>query len=218
VYGNLLNVKGVFKRLILVVILLYTGAVMSEIYENSMSMDESPVELSLGKAKYRVPRNYLYRMSQWSGGPQKYVGIRVTYPGLRPYNTDTAACMLHKTPCRIYEINLHDKFQTLEDSAANLEEIEHPERGVSAPFGFTRFKKGPENARSEVYRKIVNGKPIMFFCLPYDANGKRSAICHRVVRAPTGATLTYFFDVSELHDAIEVDTAIKQLIDRFSIR
>ena len=188
------------------------------IYDNIMSMDETPVEFSLGVAHYRIPRNYLYRMSDWSGGPQEYAAIRVTYPALKPFSKETESCMRHKTPCRIYEVNLHKKFPASEDGEFNREEIEHPELGKPGPYGFTLFSKGPENARSDFYRKIVNGKPIMFFCLPYDVDSKRGAVCSHAAHTFSGATLSYFFGLNELQDAVEVDKALKQLVDRFSVR
>ena len=191
---------------------------MAGIFDNSMSMDESPIEFSLGAAKYRIPRNYLTQMSNWAGGPQQYAAIRVTYPGLKPFSKETEPCMLHKTTCRIYSVNLSDTFTVWEDGTLNKEAAKHPEWGEPGPYGFTLFAEGPENARSEFYRKMVNGKPIIFFCLPFDNRGKRDAVCQHAAHTSSGATILYFFNMDGLRDAVEVDESLQKLIDGFSIR
>ncbi|CAE6862284.1 hypothetical protein R75461_08046 [Paraburkholderia nemoris] len=217
-YGKHVAFKGLLYGFIAVASWLCAGTAVAGLYDNVMSVDESPVEFSLGAARYRIPRNYLSQMSDWSGGPQEYAAIRVTYPGLKPFSQETESCMRHKTPCRIYEVNLRDKFQAWEDGGANREEVEHPEWGKPGPYGFTLFTRGPENARSDFYRKIVDGKPIMFFCLPYDVDGKRGAVCNHAAHTSSGATLFYFFDLNGLRDAVEVDEALRQLVDGFSIK
>jgi hypothetical protein len=105
-----------------------------------------------------------------------------------------------------------------EDGTFNREEIEHPELGKPGPYGFTLFSSGPKDARSDFYRKIVDGKTIMFFCQPYDIDGKHGAICNHVAHTSSGATFFYFFDLSGLRDALEVEKSLKQLVDGFSIK
>jgi|GEM_PF-5969864 len=187
------------------------------ILDNNVSMDEKPVEFNIGAAKYRIPRNYLYRMSNWSGGTQEYAAIRVTYPALQPFNKETKLCMQHKTACRIYEINLHNKFPVLEDGAFSKEESQHPELGSPGPYGFTLFTKGPENSKLEFYRKNLNGNPILFLCLPNSYNGKKYSVCSHATRTSSGITISYFFNQDELSDAVEVDESLKKLVDGFSI-
>lgn len=185
--------------------------------QGGRTTDTTSVEFSLGAAKYRIPRNYLYQMTDWSGGPQQIVSIRATYPDLKPFNDDTKACVVHETPCRIYTITLHDRFPAHEDGAENAQELAHPELGQPGPYGFTVFEYGVGGARHEYFRKIIDGKPIMFFCIPFDISGKHGALCDHVTHTSSGATISYFFKLFELRDAIEVDESLKKLVDSFSI-
>jgi hypothetical protein len=50
-----------------------------ESFRPGPSLDTRPVEFSITGIHYRVPRNYLRTMQNWSRGPQYIVGLRVTF-------------------------------------------------------------------------------------------------------------------------------------------
>jgi hypothetical protein len=48
-------------------------------FEDARSMDPTPIDIEMAGAHYRIPRNYLFEMDDWRGGPQKQVSLRVFY-------------------------------------------------------------------------------------------------------------------------------------------
>jgi hypothetical protein len=57
------------------------------------SLATTPVEFSIAGTVYRVPRNYLITMSNWAGGPQEFVAMRVNGPLLTPLTAATRQCL-----------------------------------------------------------------------------------------------------------------------------
>jgi hypothetical protein len=53
------------------------------------SLATTPVEFTIAGTVYRVPRNYLITMSNWTGGPQEFVTMRVNGPHLTPLTEAT---------------------------------------------------------------------------------------------------------------------------------
>lgn len=186
----------------------------------SASMDEAPVEFKLNGYQYKIPRNFLINMSNWSGGEQEDgVSIRFVYPGLKPYSKDTASCLLHKTKCRIYTVYMTSAHFSSEDTLTNLiTNSAIRKTKATGPYGFELFEIGPPNARTNIYRKSEYGSPILFDCLIYDVDHKNGGICHHFAHAASGASLSYYFEMNDgLRDAVEVDNSIKALIDRFLV-
>jgi hypothetical protein len=182
-------------------------------FEDARSMDPTPIDIEMAGAHYRIPRNYLFEMDDWRGGPQKQVSLRVFYPGFKPLGPDTKDCNYAR--CRIYEVVMVDRFTTTEESVSDREI--NPQKEKTGPYGFKLYERGPEEARIEYYRKMVNGQPIMFFC-PLNKTHENDAICRHVARTRSGATIYYFFVRNkELKDAVEVDLGLRALIDSFYV-
>jgi hypothetical protein len=57
------------------------------------SLATTPVEFSIAEMVYRVPRNYLITKSNWAGGPQEFVDMRVNGPRLTPLTEATRQCL-----------------------------------------------------------------------------------------------------------------------------
>ena len=49
-------------------------------------------------------------------------------------------------------------------------------------------------------------------------NVQHGAVCDHEAHTSSGATISYFFDLSELHDAIDVDAALIKLVNGFAIK
>jgi hypothetical protein len=189
----------------------------SEKINDVIPANENLIELNIGNAKYRIPRNYISRMSDWNGGPQTYVIIRVTYPGLKPFGAEARVCAHQRASCRTYEVTLRDKANIRQDGIFGKEGPEHPERGEPGPYGFTLFAEGEENARWNLYRKTVSGSVFVFVCPSSRVGGKIYAVCAREAHASSGATLTYIFGENQLRDAIDVDQSLRKLVDGFFV-
>lgn len=189
---------------------------VSGVFDNAMSMDTTPIEFDIGGGHYRIPRNYIYQMDHWGGGPQQIVSLRVVYPGFKPFGPETKDCMLRKKRCRIYELILEDRFPTIEDGFKENDKLFNKPYPQHGPYGFQLFTIGPVIARGESYRKIINGNQIIFECVS-DNPEERYTVCHHVVRTRSGATIFYFFSFDELQDAVVVDAGLRDLVDSFSV-
>jgi hypothetical protein len=222
-FRRLLRKSGPAKLMLLTsslgAALMFTCTTRAAILEDSRSMDTTPIEIELAGARYRIPRNYLFKADNWKGGPQERVSMRVVHPGFRPFGPDTRACILKlsKARCRIYEVAVLDKFPSSEEGFDNVRTSFRKQRPTRGPYGFEVFEVGPDAARSEYYRKIVDGKPIVFRC-HVNKTEESDGVCHHVAHTKTGAALSYFFmKNSELADAVEVDLGLRKLIDSFYI-
>ena len=187
--------------------------------ENRMSMDTTPMHFTMNSTTYSVPRNYLYEMSNWSGGEQPDgVSVRVVYPGLKPYSKETEACMLRKEKCRVYEIWMTATKYSSEQGIGNLLRLAKFPAGQPGPYGFTFFEIGNGINRTNLYKAKTGGVPIIFECITYDINWKNGATCHHFAHTESGAALSYFFDSNDgLADAVYVDEAIARMFNNFTI-
>ncbi|MGF6767459.1 hypothetical protein P3T24_007823 [Paraburkholderia sp. GAS33] len=187
----------------------------------SASTDETPLLFKLNGHQYKIPRNFLINMSDWSGGEQKDgVTIRLIYPGLKPYRKDNASCIFHKIKCRIYTIYMTSGHFSSEDTLSNLiaNSAIHKTQKVG-PYGFELFEIGPTTSRTNIYTKIAHGSPIFFDCVLYNIDHKSGGICHHFAHAVSGDALSYYFEMNDgLRDAVEVDGSIVNLIDRFLVK
>src|SRR5215469_4758726 len=68
------------------------AAKLQEFMKNRPDQSTAPVDFSVGGVRYRVPRNYLLRMDNWSGGPQDGVTLRVATPSFKPFSKENEAC------------------------------------------------------------------------------------------------------------------------------
>jgi hypothetical protein len=91
----------------------------------------------------------------------------------------------------------------------------NPKKG---PYGFDLYEIGPERARDERYRKVIDGRVVVFDCLMSKLGRETYRICDHVSKTRSGAYFYYHFSGDRgLKDAVEVDDGIRRLIDSFSI-
>ncbi len=183
-------------------------------FENRMSMETTTIELSVGSVRYKIPRNYLFEMDHWDGGPQESVSLRVRYPDFKPYSEETKRCMLKQEPCRILEFHItlpqlpsDDRgFESMRDLFRNRT----PDAG---PFGFELYHL----AQNEYYRKALPDRVFAFSCFPFDNHGIPDGICQAHTRARCNGVVAYFFSRQQLEDAERVDTGLRDLVDSFAV-
>lgn len=202
--------------------LTLSSSLRAALFEDSMSMDTNPIEFEMAGARYRIPRNYIYSMDNWAGGPQKNVSLRMLVPDLKPFSPETEACMLGKVKprCRIYDIEMVNDFTTSEIGFENSKHMFIDQRPKQGMYGFDLYEIGPENARSERYKKMIDGRAVVFKCLvDKDSHNKIHRICDHVSKTNSGAYFYYHFPGNPgLEDAVEVDDRIRNLIDSFSAK
>lgn len=216
---DILNYSFRFLCLALIISLLSRiPASRAGILENRISTETRPVEFDIGGGHYAIPRNYLYQMDDWNGGRQEVVSMRLDYPALRPVEEDNKECFLRIKVCRLYDVVLFNSAMETAEIFSNMTDLFHRPYPKHGPYGLELYEVGPENARQEFYRKVIGGRSIVFICDPFDNRGKRDAVCHNVTRTRSGATLSYYFPIEDLHDSIGIDQKLNNLVNSFSFR
>jgi hypothetical protein len=187
------------------------------------STDTTPVEFSVGGIHYRVPRNYLVTMDHWEGGPQVLVTLRVNLPDLKPLTEETRQCfsvapLYRPLGCEPFKFWIEGKPLVSADEAfANARKLFRDGSPMPGPDGFEKYEMGPETARSEYYKKAVNGKTLLYTCLISDNRGKRAGICHPISdQTPAGAGINFLFDLDHVSDVETIDTRARDLVESFT--
>ena len=187
-----------------------------DIFENRMSMDTTPVEFSIGETHYKIPRNYLFTMDNWAGGPQELVSLRVEYPGLLPFSEKTKACFLGERLCRRIEFAIVTaQFQSGEEHFPSLRHLFHDQKPEEGPSGLELYTIGPESARIEIYRKVLADHTLVFDCNVFDNHGVKDGVCQVLTRTRHGGIINYRFSRQELKNAAAVDIGLRNLVDSF---
>jgi hypothetical protein len=195
------------------------------------SADTTPLYFKSGKVRYKIPRNYIVRMFDWSMRRRDdIVTMRVTYPGFEPYSEKTKDC-LTKPPlywpkgCFPVEFWIGvgkgdgdtGRVLTDEDKFNNARNLFHSQTPKPGPAAFEMYETGPDNARTETYRKKHGAQTIFIQCIIFDSNGKRNAICDNTgTPLSTGGFFSYRFYLDQMKDAEEIDTGLRKLVISFT--
>lgn len=189
------------------------------------SLDIYPVEFSVGRIRYRVPRNYLTTMEDWNGGPQAVVTLRVNLPDLKPYSKETFNCFtakpLDRPPaCEPFSFRINGP-----DGPSPTEVFErvrglfHSQVAIEGPYGFEKYEVGPDNARIEYYRKAGDDQSAFYSCIIFDNHGRRDGLCSPVSdRVATSGTLKFFFNLTHLKGITQIDANLRQLVLGFTVK
>jgi hypothetical protein len=157
-------------------------------------------------------------MDDWNGGPQQVVSMRLDYPSLSPVDEHNKDCFFHKEACHLYDVVLLDSAMETAEIFSHMIGLFHKPNPQRGPYDLELYEVGPENARQEFYRKVVDGRAIVFICAPFINSGRRDAVCHNVIRTRSGVTMSYYFSIFDLRDAVDVDIKLNNLVDSFSFR
>jgi hypothetical protein len=141
--------------------------------------------------------------------------MRVDYPELRPVQERNKDCFFQKEVCRLYDVVLFHLAMETAEIFVNMSKLFHESYPKHGPYGLELYEVGPENARQQFYRKVIDGRVVVFICDPFDNRGKRDAVCQNVTRTRSGATLSYYFPLEDLRDAVSVDEKLSSLINSF---
>lgn len=189
------------------------------------SVDTFPVEFSIGKISYRMPRNYLTTMANWNGGPQEgFATLTVNIPDMKPFSADTQICFqakpLDRPPgCEPLQFRLYGTNGPSADQAfTNMSGLFHSQAPIEGPSGFEKYEIGPDNARLEYYRKIENGTTRVYSCQIFDNHGQRDGLCRPISdRAAQGAFIEYFFNLRHLGDISQIDAGLRKVVEDFTV-
>ena len=182
-------------------------------------MDTSPIRFSLGRVQYQMPKNYLVGMSNWNGGEQLSVEIKVAYPGFLPFSDGTKACFLNRERCRTIQFGIlpegvHSSKVAFE-SAANSSKAPLLRR----QDGYEYFSRGPKTARLDYYHKSLADREFYFWCNSDSVVGDRIVYgsCLVSTRTRAGTIIRYRFSREHIQDADVVDSGLRNLVDSFVV-
>ncbi len=169
------------------------------------SAANTPINFDIQGVHYRVPRNYVIYMDNWSGGPQTLVMFRVTFPGLAPLTAETQQCLEGPISLTGRQCARQDFFLTRgypvsdEEGFRNFRSVFISQIPQQGPGGFEFYDTGPVTARIVTFRKRVDGYWLIFNCNHVPGiDGAVSmtyekAVCTRHSRLPNGNELGYHF-------------------------
>jgi hypothetical protein len=139
------------------------------------SMDTTVVAVTNGAVTYDIPRNYIFQSDP------VLPTLRVTYPGFLPLREDTRACFDRKndpsrTGCTTLKLILgggkgppFSNGEMFRNFLKNSGAV--PTNG---PYGYTIYAEGPDNARTEAFRKEHGD--VFFDCFLQGKSGSGSII------------------------------------------
>lgn len=84
---------------------------------------------------------------------------------------------------------------TADEAFANGRSIYRNQLPLEGPFGYELWEIGPDNARAELYRKIQDGRTLVYTCTIFDNHGKRDGVCDPVGDRLNAGGEIHFFSV-----------------------
>jgi hypothetical protein len=203
------------------------------------SLATTPVEFSIAGTVYRVPRNYLITMSNWAGGPQEFVSMRVNGPHLTPLTEATRRCLSgdpfalsaeirikpnSRTGCMPFQFDIADtngreaSGATAEQAFENLRPLMQNLAPLVGHSGFEKYEFVLNNARMEAYRKAEGGRTLLYLCGVSDNHGQRDGACRPIGdRMAIGPELDYWFSLGMLGVIEQIDANLWRLVDGFAV-
>jgi hypothetical protein len=153
------------------------------------SLATRPVEFTIAGTVYRVPCNYLITMSNWAGGPQEFVSMRVNGPHLTPLTEATRQCLsgdpfalsaeimikpASRTGCMPFQFDIADPNGreasgiTAEQEFKKIRPLAQSRGALDGPSSFEKYEFVLNDARMEAYRKIEGGRMLLYVCAVSD--------------------------------------------------
>jgi hypothetical protein len=204
------------------------------------SLATAPVEFSIAGTVYRVPRNYLITMSNWAGGEQEFVAMRVNGPHLTPLTAATRQCLsgdpfalsaeimikpASRTGCMPFQFDLADpdgreaSGVTAEQEFEKIRSLAQSQGALAGPSRFEKYEFVLDDARSEAYRKVEGGRMLLYVCAVSNDHGRRDGVCRPIGDRPTtGAELNFVFSLSMLGVIEDIDANLRRLVDGFAVK
>jgi hypothetical protein len=194
----------------------------SQILEPKPSFDTKPVTLKVVSVAYRIPRNYLIYTDQ-------IPTLKLTWPGLNPLTEETHKCFgsilqSEQAGCTSFEFHLLGSRGPAAGGRAftNAEKFENFKKHTPnaklrrGPFGYDVYDTGPEEARTETYRK--NAGDILFHCSFSGEEGrKRGGVCNDAFRLDDMNHLQFYFRLHQIEYIPEIESRMRRLMATFVI-
>lgn len=190
------------------------------------SFDTTPVEFSIWNTHFRIPRNYLIVMENWSGGPQTDVTLRVTLPGLKPLTEKTRPCLVDKrfgeiAGCVPFEFRISGSGPSpdvvllrIRKLYHNQEPLLHNQEPQAGKFGFDYYEWG---SNGEIYRKTEGDEIFQYECAVFPRGSLNGECSHQGTRITPTTEINYFFAPSKLAVVVDLDKSLLLLARSFLV-
>lgn len=186
------------------------------------------VDFTIDAAHFRVPRAYLLTMINWKGGPQYAVSLIVHVPDMKSFDQTADNCVMDRgitngsNPCGIFRFMIGSgRARSVDDQLASVKAYLQNQQPSTGPFGFEEYdlRKNQPGRTTVLFRKVVDGQPYLYNCTIVESATGRSSQCHSFESAaPAGGLLSFSFDVSELGNIVQIDAALRRLVDSFIVK
>ncbi len=195
----------------------------SQTYRPQLSFDVTPILVKIVAVTYRIPRNYLVYLEP------AVPTLKVTFPGFKPLTEETRKCFDPKLQgdalgCTTFEFRLAGSTgpgpgglaltnrEMFENFVKGFENIK-PRRGT---FGYDVYDVGPEDARTETYRK--EDGDIYFHCfVNLKIDRGKDGVCDDSVLLKDKNHAMFFFRRSQIGSVPELEGGIRRLMEGFRI-
>jgi hypothetical protein len=175
----------------------------------------------VGVVSYRIPRNYLTRLEP------AIPTLKLTWPGLQPLTPATQKCFgsisqSERAGCTSFNFLLFGSQGPGPGGRAltNSEKFENFRKSFpratsrSGPFGYDIHSIGPEEARTDVYRR--NQGDIYFRCrFSGEESRKRGGVCGDRFRLDDMNHLQFFFRVHQIEFIPETEASMRRIMSSF---
>lgn len=181
----------------------------------------TPVALSVGGVRLRIPANYLEDTAARHGGMRQSVTLFALLPGFTGYSGSAAAAFASNAPdSPVLHIQLHGGAGAL-STRKRLARLYMPyivdPKGHPAAFGLTRYDFRPESGYDgdELYAASGPGGPLLLLC-ERPAQDVPSPNCFIIDRPePGGINLTCRFKRSQLSQWRRIEAGVDRLVNHF---
>jgi hypothetical protein len=184
------------------------------------SMDTTVVAVTNGAVTYDIPRNYIFQSDP------VLPTLRVTYPGFLPLREDTRACFDRKNDpsrsgCTTFQLILGGGKGPPFSNAERFRNFLHgmkagPANGpANGPYGYKIYAFGPDNARTELFRK--DDGDVYFGCFIQEnlENGGVIGSCDDMFFLPDGHSVRFFFGYDQIKDVEAIEAGTRKLMSGF---
>jgi hypothetical protein len=180
------------------------------------SMDTTVVAVTNGAVTYDIPRNYIFQSDP------VLPTLRVTYPGFLPLREDTRVCFDPKNDpsrsgCTTFQLILGGGKGP---PFSNAERFRNFLKGMKAapasgPYGYAIYAFGPNNARTELFRKEDGDVYFSCFLQGRSREGSVIGICNDMFFLPDGHSVRFFFGYDQIKDVEAIEAGTRQLMSGF---
>lgn len=187
------------------------------------STDTTPIEVSVGGIHYRIPRNYLVTMEDWSGKEQGLITLRVNLTDMSPVTEATIACFRARPTerplgCEPFDFRITSGGPAAEQILERSRDRFHDQNPTEMPFGLEKYQIGSGANVTEYYVGRLNDRLALYWCTVHESDGKHYGTCRpEGDKIYTGAAIDFFLNPNKISEIAAIDDKIRALVKAFTV-